>query len=119
MSQQTRVFQLAAAEAAALEKLLTEKLPPDAEWRRVPHARFSVKSLGVVATCYLSGKLVLQGRDPDQYSERFLGRADALAAKSATSGMAFDQPTIGSDEAGKGDYLPRPATITIMKERSV
>ncbi len=105
VSQQTRVFQLAAAEAAALEKLLTKELPADAQWRRVPHARFSVKSLGVVATCYRSGKLVLQGGDPDQYSERFLGRVDALAAKSAPPGMAFDQPTIGSDEAGKGDYF--------------
>lgn len=105
MSQQTRVFQLTAAEAAALEKRLNEELPPDAEWRRVPHARFSVKALGVVATCYRSGKLVLQGRDPDGYSDRFLGRMDALASGNAPAGMAFDEPTIGSDEAGKGDYF--------------
>lgn len=94
-----------ATQAAALERLLGQELPPEADWRQVPHARFSVKSQGLVATCYRSGKLVLQGRDPEAFSERFLGRVGAVPVQGKASEATFDKATIGSDEAGKGDYF--------------
>ena len=105
MSQQTRVFELATAQALALEEGLKSRLPAEAEWRPVPHARFSVKALGVVLTLYRSGKLVLQGRDLDGFSDRFLGQMGQGLTRRAEPGMPLDHPTIASDEAGKGDYF--------------
>ncbi len=112
MAQTTRVVKLAPAAAKQLLEQLREALPVDAEWRQVPHASFSVKSVGVVATCYTSGKLVVQGADPDLFLERFVGGAAPEPSKVASpnSGggdapLPLDRPTLGSDEAGKGDYF--------------
>lgn len=105
MSQQTRVFELAAAQAAGLEASLRSLLPADAEWRRVPHARFSVKAQGVVMTCYRSGKVVLQGSDTDGFAARFLGGITPRTARRPDEEMPLDRPTVASDEAGKGDYF--------------
>jgi len=86
------------------------------EFRAVPHAVFSAKGDGVVATLYTSGKFVIQGADP----QGFLARWTALDGKpsppkskkkSAAGGAAADAPldleppVTGSDEAGKGDYF--------------
>ena len=38
--------------------------PGPFEFRAVPHAVFSAKGDGVVATLYTSGKFVIQGPDP-------------------------------------------------------
>lgn len=109
MAQETRVLKVSPAEAAALEARLRDGLPPDAEWRSAPHARFSVKGGGAVVTCYSSGKVVVQGGDLDTFAARFL--EDLRAAPSKTRAAAgdpdlpFDVVTIGSDEAGKGDYF--------------
>jgi ribonuclease HIII len=100
----TRVFTVVPAVATALEARLRRELPSDAEWRRVDHARFSVKALGVSLVCYQSGKLVVQGSGLDAFTGRFLGDV-AEAASAAPAALPFDAPTIGSDEAGKGDYF--------------
>ena len=86
------------------------------EFRAVPHAVFSAKGDGVVATLYTSGKFVIQGPDP----RGFLARWTALDGepvlskskkKSSSGGAAADAPldleppVTGSDEAGKGDYF--------------
>jgi len=101
MAHETRVFEVTTDEAVSLQQRLRRELPPEAEWRRVPHARFSVKALGVVVTCYQSGRLVAQGRDLSLFENRF------LAGLGSTSRMALPtwNPGIGSDEAGKGDYF--------------
>jgi len=75
------------------------------EHRSVPHAVFSVKGEGAVATLYESGKLVIQGEEPSVFIERFLGRAAPLAAKEAPKEPGGERTTIGSDECGKGDYF--------------
>jgi ribonuclease HIII len=83
------------------------------EHRSVPHAEFSVKGEGVVATLYLSGKLVVQGEDPSIFVERFVG-GDALVLQSerlqregstAETAEDDDRSTVGSDECGKGDFF--------------
>ncbi len=102
MSQETRVLEIGPLEATHLEESLKERLPPDAQWRPVPHALFSVKSLGVVLTCYRSGKLVLQGEALDVYEQRFLGN---LAPPKPAGVLESITTAIGSDEAGKGDYF--------------
>jgi len=104
----TRVYTLDAATALALEQRLRRDLPPDADWRRVDHARFAVKADGVNLVCYRSGKLVVQGKVLDRFvRDHLAGLAEATAAAAAAGDQAlpFDAPTIGSDEAGKGDYF--------------
>lgn len=106
MTNDTRVFTLEAHAAERLEAALHQELPPDADWRPVAHARFSVKFDGMVVTCYRSGKLVVQGKGLDGFAQRYL--AEALAADSRPTTdlpVPFDRPTIGSDETGKGDYF--------------
>lgn len=111
LSNKTLVLKVPKARHAALERCFTGGA---FEFRAVPHAAFSVKGEGVVATLYHSGKFVLQGADP----EFFLARYTDLEAPSAASApdqasveaerdpiAAITETMIGSDETGKGDYF--------------
>jgi ribonuclease HIII len=128
VTQRTLVLKLDRTRADALHARL-EGAP--FEWRQPPHSRFQVRGDGVVATLYTSGKLVVQGKGVDSFELLYLdgagggaapghstdrsGSADGAAASAkksaATSERAgatsFDatRTTVGSDEAGKGDYL--------------
>ena len=108
MSQTTQVVLVPRKEFASLKARL-EAGP--FEWRRVPHAAFSVKGDGAVATLYSSGKLVVQSSDPAAFLARWTGYDAPAPAPSASSGEAHDkisrtdEPTVGSDETGKGDYF--------------
>lgn len=107
MSQQTLVVQVPPGERSALRERLAAGV---FEFRSVPHALFSVKGEGVVATLYESGKLVVQGPDPAFFVERFAGgTARAAAPRSESKASAAPetpaQTTVGSDETGKGDYF--------------
>ncbi len=83
------------------------------EWRTAPHAQYSVKGEGVVATLYNSGKLVVQGPAPDEFLARFVdGKApDPKKKKAKVEAEDSDAvsrvlvTTVGSDEAGKGDFF--------------
>lgn len=104
MSQSTLVLVVPAAEHAPLrERLAREAF----EFRTVPHALFSVKGPEIVATLYSSGKLVIQGRDPELFAERFVAGGAPDAPKEARQGEvdAVVRPLVGSDECGKGDYF--------------
>jgi len=90
--------------ARALEQRLRSELPPDAEWRRVDHARFAVKVAGANLVCYRSGKVVLQGAGAGEFAAQYLRELAASAPRDDAS-MPFEAPTIGADEAGKGDYF--------------
>lgn len=109
------------------------------EFRPVPHAVFSAKGDGAVATLYDSGKFVVQAAEPEAFVARWFqldgdasaARASGVAergtskrattlpgkthedpddsdvdeASSAVGASTFDEPVIGSDEVGKGDYF--------------
>lgn len=83
------------------------------DFRAVPHALFSVKGEGVVATAYASGKLVVQGDHPAEFLTRYVEAADAVSQAAAPAPRpAAAKPAaetyvtmIGSDESGKGDYF--------------
>ncbi len=83
------------------------------EFRSVPHAVFSVKGEGTVATLYKSGKFVVQSGDPVGFLARFTdleldagaAAASKSTAKAADGPLEFDGAIIGSDETGKGDYF--------------
>ncbi len=107
MTQETRVYKIAPAAAAALQTSLRDGIP-HAEWRTAPHARFALKADGVVVTCYTSGKLVVQGSELNVFAARFLDDLPQAPSKGSKKGdpeLAFDVVTVGSDEAGKGDYF--------------
>ncbi len=116
----TRVVTLDPAAAKALEERLRSSLPPDTEWRNVDHARFAVKALGVNLVCYRSGKVVVQGKVLDPFVREFLGTAvpasPAAGASRNDGALPFDLPTIGSDEAGKGDYFGPLVVASVFAE---
>ena len=102
MAQETLVYQLAPRLASATKARLAEA---GFEFRPAPHAFFSVKGEGVVATFYESGKLVVQGEGARMFAARFVEGGDA--GPPAPSAKAVDPtvPMVGSDECGKGDYF--------------
>ncbi len=107
MAQKTLVVQVAPKDRGRLKARLETGV---FEHRIVPHAEFSVKGEGVVATLYASGKLVVQGEDPSLFVERFVGLSVAVPKMQAASGDGAgaeddDRLTVGSDECGKGDYF--------------
>lgn len=81
------------------------------ELRGAPYACFGAKAPGLVATLYESGKLVVQGEDPESFLATYvdaegtngLRRGAAPSAERGTSAGAVT--VIGSDESGKGDYF--------------
>lgn len=116
---ETKVFELEPAAAVRLQQHLQQTLPPDAEWRRVDHARFAVKALGVNLVCYTSGKVVVQGKSLTTFVNEYLASATAASAakeKADDPALPFDGPTIGSDEAGKGDYFGPLVVASVYAE---
>lgn len=107
MSQRTLVLKVTPAERSAIRQRLGAE---DFEFRSVPHALFSARGCGVIATLYKSGKFVIQGADPDVFVARYVegGTPVAPKAKSAKEEPLEAVPTttlIGSDECGKGDFF--------------
>jgi ribonuclease HIII len=93
---------------SARREALREKLGQGAfEWRQVPHADFSVKGEGVVATLYSSGKFVVQGSDPESFLVRFTDEEAPAPPRPIIQpkGPPPTETATGSDEAGKGDYF--------------
>lgn len=76
------------------------------EYRSVPHAVFSARGEGVVATLYRSGKLVVQGADAAIFAARYLDRQPASSAPTpGVPGVPEDVTLVGGDESGKGDWF--------------
>lgn len=63
-------MQLPRSRAPELKQRLSQA---DFDFRPVPYALFSVKGEGVVATFYESGKLVVQGANPELFLEHWIG----------------------------------------------
>lgn len=88
---------------------LKEKLEAGSfEWRTAPHAQWSVKGEGVVATLYDSGKLVVQGSEPERFLVRFTDEpapAPPRPLRPTNHDIHLKHAEVGADEAGKGDYF--------------
>jgi len=109
VAQRTLVLKLAPARGAGLRAALAAA---GYEFRGVPHALFSARGPDLVATLYKSGKLVLQGADPEGFTARFLDGATAAEPPRPTRASAAESPTppapvttVGTDESGKGDWF--------------
>jgi ribonuclease HIII len=69
-----------------------------------PHTRFQAKGQGVNVTLYNSGKLVVQGRDMQEFIEYTL-EPEVLKSFSYKYEHIDVKPHIGVDESGKGDFF--------------
>ena len=69
------------------------------EFREVAYARFGAKGEGVNVVLYDSGKLVVQGKGASEF------RVHRLQEVAGLPEPRLKVPTIGCDEAGKGDYF--------------
>jgi len=87
------------------------------EWRTQPHARFSARGEGVVATFYKSGKLVVQGLEPETFVLRHLGREVAAIAPAVPLELPAG-PVTGSDECGKGDLFGPLVVVALRLEEA-
>jgi ribonuclease HIII len=116
MAQDTLVLPLGPAEGRHFEERLRAG---EFAYRNVPHARVSVRGEGVVATLYLSGKLVVQGQEPGLFVERYLGvRAGerATAPERARPEEVEPRARVGCDETGKGDYFGPLVVCAVLLE---
>lgn len=108
MTQRTIVLQVPPARRADMRAQLAAG-PFD--FRPVPHALFSAKGDGAVATLYTSGKLVVQAAEPEAFVARWLAleaqpKPDAKPRSAEpVAPRTTDEAVIGSDEVGKGDYF--------------
>jgi ribonuclease HIII len=80
------------------------------EMSQPAHTQFSAKKKGLSVTLYTSGKLVVQGKEMNQFVEFYLepeilGTFDHAYKKTASFQMADLHPHIGIDESGKGDFF--------------
>lgn len=80
----------------------------DFEPRQVPHAVFAGKSKTVGVVFYQSGKLVVQGKDTEDFVRFFLEPdvlKEARLGYDAVHHPEAYEPHMGVDESGKGDYF--------------
>ena len=107
MKQETRVYSVTEAQAEDIFNSLTRA---GWEFRPLLHATFQAKGDGFVVSCYLSGKLVVQGKRVDFFEQTYLS-SQVMAhgnpsARIKTKEQEYKVPrgdSLGSDEAGKGD----------------
>ncbi|MDE0913665.1 MAG: ribonuclease HIII [Planctomycetota bacterium] len=125
MSQRTIVLKVPPADQQRLRSRLNSL---DLEWRSVPHASFSARGEGAIVTLYKSGKLVVQGANPEAFVLQHTG-LDLPAGAVEQSGPAEEVapeddpfahvtgPFVGSDETGKGDYFG-PLVVAAVRMES-
>lgn len=85
--------------------LRTRLLELGFELTQSPHTEFVAKKKGVSCTLYLSGKLVVQGKEMGEFIRFFL-EPEILCTFTYGQTPSIDmRPRIGGDEAGKGDFF--------------
>lgn len=101
----THTCKLTPDQAKTLHRLLRAKTW---EFREVPYARFAASSDKVNVVFYESGKLVVQGKETQEFIE-FVLEPEVLKAARLGYEEILDptllQARIGVDESGKGDFF--------------
>ncbi len=88
------------------KKLKTHLEEEGFELKALAHAHFSAQKTGLSITYYLSGKLVVQGKEMDEFIRYYL-EPEILENLDYTHPTHLQdlKPHIGIDEAGKGDFF--------------
>lgn len=92
-------------------KLLDDLKEQGFEISKPAHTLFSAKKPGIVCTLYQSGKLVVQGKNKDEFIEFYL---EPYITQDFTRPDMSGR--IGSDEAGKGDFFGPLAVAAVYAE---
>jgi len=88
-----------------IPKLIKDLEDQGFEIAHPPHTHFSAKKKGLSCTAYTSGKLVVQGKEMDEFIEFYL-EPQILKTFSYKHGEQLNETArIGVDEAGKGDFF--------------
>ncbi len=96
---------VATVDPSQIAKIKTDLRQQGFEFSIPPHAAFAAKKPGLSCTVYRTGKIVVQGKNMQEFLEFYLEPC-VLKEFPHTHGPAFDPtPRIGSDEAGKGDFF--------------
>jgi len=80
------------------------------------HAHWAATGPGVSVVHYRSGKLLVQGKGAEDFCATWFDELGILDGAPAGSPDAVDEPIIGVDESGKGDYFG-PLVIAAMLGR--
>jgi ribonuclease HIII len=84
------------------------------KFRDLEYARWSASGPGITVTLYDNGKLLWQGKHADDFAITYLDEVDGVFSQSASAPEdRVDEPIIGTDESGKGDYFG-PLVIAAM-----
>jgi len=84
------------------------------KFRDLEYARWSASGPGITVTLYDNGKLLWQGKHAGDFAITYLDEVDGVFSQSAAAPEdRVDEPIIGTDESGKGDYFG-PLVIAAM-----
>lgn len=93
-------------DVALADKLRADLIDQGFEISTPPHTIFSGKTRGVSCTLYTSGKLLVQGKDMQDFIAFYLEPEILKDLSFSYPNTVVDAtPRIGIDEAGKGDYF--------------
>ncbi len=101
----SHTVKLTDAQADTLHRLLEER---GWRFREVPYARFAAEKEKVNVVAYLSGKLVVQGKDTREFVEFVLEPEILKEARLGYETLLNPDlllPRLGVDESGKGDFF--------------
>ncbi len=101
---------VATIDSARADKLKADLRSQGFELSTPPHTHFSAKKPGLSVTVYLSGKLVVQGKEMASFIEFYLEpeilKSFSYGYKEVLNEDKIDySPHIGIDESGKGDFF--------------
>jgi ribonuclease HIII len=114
---------------AAAGRRLRDSLERDGYRFKEPapqYTQWSAGGPGVSVTLYENGKLLVQGKHAEDFAITYLDDVDEVfSQKGVAAHDRVDEPIIGTDESGKGDYfgplviaamLVRPEDVPVLRE---
>lgn len=108
-------YTLTAAQAAALEAATAGMSA--LQRVQVPYTSLALKSRGLTVNLYTSGKLVVQGKEAEEFVlytlEPLVLQAAGLGYEEVLDPKMFS-PHMGSDESGKGDIFGPLVTVAVF-----
>ena len=105
---------------AQLEKLRVAVAAKHWEQAEVPYARFAFKGPKVNVTAYTSGKVVVAGKDTEDFVQNVIEAQVTGAAKLGYDDVHHPdwfEPHAGLDESGKGDLFGPVVAATVIAEK--
>ena len=89
----------------AKKEELQQKLEDEGfSFKPMDHAFWRAQKNNVAVTLYKSGKILVQGKDTQEFITRYLGVTNQLSIGIAATPTKHES-WIGTDESGKGDYF--------------